>query len=126
MPEAEKKPYADLEEIKDYLGAKATKYADKTLTNFALAARDMINGHCKYYGLAVGEPVSDIVKVVNKELVRAMLTVDVNKSSERVGEITFSYNDSRFSVILAKLNYLPAAGSVEGRAAPPKASVRLI
>ena len=113
MPEVEKKPYADLEDIKDYLGAKAAKYTD------------MIDGHCDYYKLTVGDPVSDIVKVVNKELVKAMLTVDVNKASERVGEVSFSYNDNRFDAILAKLNYLPASSSEEGQAGL-KASVRLI
>lgn len=125
MPEVEKKPYADLEEIKEYLGVKAEKYTDKTLTNFALAAKDMIDGHCDYYKLTVGDPVSDIVKVVNKELVKAMLTVDVNKTSERVGEVSFSYNDNRFDAILAKLNYLPASSSEEGQAGL-KASGRLI
>lgn len=124
MPE-EKQPYASIEEIKDYLGAKAAKYTDKTLTNFALAAKDMIDGHCDYYKLAVGNPASDIVKVVNKELVKAMLIVDVNRASERVGEVSFSYNDNRFDAILAKLNYLPASSSEEGQAGI-KASARLI
>lgn len=104
MPE-EKQPYASIEDIKTYVGGKWKKFGEYNFREMALAASELIDAYCNANNIKISDPPQNIIKIVNKELVQAMM-VDFTKSSEQTGDYNYSLNKDAFNTVLCKLDFL--------------------
>lgn len=95
--------YVSYQETVDFLNSDDDDGVPQTtIETLITAGREMIDTflHGKKF-----ETVPALVKVVNMELVRAMLA-DATKNAENIDGYSYTSNPSAFSNILARLKYL--------------------
>lgn len=88
----------------------AVKFIGKTqdaVQYYVSSAAEMIAQYCDVHSLQINDPPQEIVKLVNLELAQEMMTAQSGVKSERIGEESYTYGDSRIDEILRKLNFLP-------------------
>lgn len=79
--------------------------SNAALENLLSAGREMIDAYCqKSFGID-GEEIPYIVKLVNVQLVSAMM-VDPSKTAESIDDYSYDNNASAFTQILSRLDIL--------------------
>ncbi|WP_313341279.1 hypothetical protein [Lacrimispora sp.] len=80
--------------------------SDKALENLLKSGKDLIDAYC---GTSFDDKIPNMVKVVNAQLVPALIRDDT-KNSESVDGYSYQNNLSAFSAILSKLDFLMIGG----------------
>lgn len=95
--------YVSYEETIDFLNVDEYEgVPQSTIETLISAGKEMITNF--FFGREFETP-SPLVKVVNMELVRAMIA-DATKNAESIEGYSYTNNTSAFSNILARLNYV--------------------
>lgn len=79
------------------------------LDNLLITGREMIDAYCQKSFGADGENIPSIVKLVNVQLVYAML-VDPSKTAESIEDYSYDNNPFAVSQILSRLDMLSVNG----------------